>query len=452
MRFSDNGIFRECSARENFKAEFASPFYQKTAAFVLLSCGKATGKAVFMDKIKLPVLLGGDLGAYSFASSFASLGIKSAAFARERLALTDTSSFIDLHIFPELCRAERAVPELIRFAKERLGCEPILVPCADWYMEMLENARDALSGHFRFFIPDFDIWRRVSDKSSFIKIMKKYGINYPRTEVFCRGDDSYDKRCISMTPPFVVKPSDSSEYWRHPFEGMKKVYFTETLSEVRRIAERIFASGYGGKLLVQEYISDDGKRAAASVLTTFSDGRGRVTRAVLGDVLLEERGERARGNYSAIVTRPLDGVSKKIIDMLEGIKYTGIANFDLLYKGKNAYCLELNPRQGRSFDYVRGAGINLAELLLDELDGIVHEPNFEFPSSLWRAVGRRTLSKFSEEPGLFAKAEALEREGFVITPYDGADRSIVRRIYVSLHLIRERERYKKQSDGGGICY
>jgi D-aspartate ligase len=406
-----------------------------------------------MNKSRRPVLLGGDLNAYSMAASFASLGIESSVFARERLALTDTSSFIDLHILPELCDFNKAAPALLSFAKQHAGEELILVPCADWYMEMIEYARDALDGHFRFLIPDFEVWRTVSDKATFLKIMDKYGINHPKTEVFDSCLISFDRKCGGMKPPFVIKPSDSSEYWKHPFVGMKKVYFADTVSESRDICDKIFSSGYPGRVLVQEYVGESRKRALASVLTTFSGSDGRVVRAVLGDVLLEERGDRARGNYSAIITRPLDAMAEKIIRMLEGIKYTGIANLDILYYGGESYCLELNPRQGRSFDYVRGAGVNLAELILGELDGVSGAASFSYPMWLWRSVTRRTLAKYTDEPGLLSLAEKLERDGYVITPYDSdTDRGILRRLYVAAHLLRERGRYKRQRENSGICY
>lgn len=402
----------------------------------------------------LPVLLGGDLNAYSMATSFARFcGVRSAVFSRERLAITDLSQYTDLHIVPRLDDCNYAVPALLEFAAKNKEKRLLLVPCADWYMEMLEYARDALVGHFSFFIPDFEVWRTVSDKSSFLKIMDNYGVTHPKTKIFDAKMDAFDKTCSDMAPPFVVKPGDSVEYWKYPFEGMKKVYFVDTLSEARKICQRIFSYGYRGTVLIQEYIGRLSTRPLASVLTTFSDNNGRVIRAVLGDVLLEERGERARGNYSAILTRRLDGICEKIINMLNAIKYTGVANLDILYHDNGGYCLELNPRQGRSFDYVRGAGVNLAMLLSGAVAGSFPEPCFSYPEVLWRSVSRGTLTKYTHERGLYLKARELERQGKVITPYDyEGDGRILRRLYVMTHLRREDMRYKRQNKEFGVCY
>ena len=393
-----------------------------------------------------PVLLGGDLNAYSMATSFAdAYGVVSEVFSREKLAITDLSSYINNHTVEGLDDLEVAVPLLLSFAKSRVGERLLLVPCADWYVEMLEYAADALTGHFYFNIPSFEIWRAVSDKASFTALMDKYGIPHPKTEIFDSSFKDFQRRCIGMRPPFVLKPSDSSEYWRNPFPDMQKVYFPTSLGEAKRIGEKIYASGYSGKLLLQEYISGEGAEAAsASTLTVYMSKKGKAVRAVLGDILLEELGPTARGNYSAIVTRALDPLSYALIEMLEGIKYTGIANFDILSEGGKSYCLELNPRQGRSFDYTRCAGVNLAKLLVMDMNGESVKADFEYPDGVWRAVKRRTVEKYSHEPALLKKAMTLEKNGARVTAYGGrGERGLQRRIYVFIHMQREDRRYRK---------
>lgn len=399
----------------------------------------------YFEKVT-PVLLGGDLNAYSMAASFADAeGLVSVCYARDKLAMCDLSSFIELRVVSELDDVNTAVPELMAFAEKHRGNRLLLVPCADWYVELLEYAKDALEGSYYFHIPDFEIWKTTSDKASFTKIMDKYCIEHPKTEIFDKNLEKIEQRCSGMKPPFVLKPSDSSEYWRHKFEGMKKVYFPDSLDEARRIGEKIYSSGYSGKILIQEYIGEKNKRGstASSVLTVFCDSSARVVRAVLGDVLLEELGATSRGNYSAIVTRELDSISYRIIAMLEGIGYKGLANFDILRDGGKSYCLELNPRQGRSFDYLRASGVNIAELLLAQMRGERIARELKYPTGFWRCVSRKTVIKHAEDRGLLKTAIALEKRGRFKTPYEfRRDESIARRFYVMAHLFREGRRYK----------
>lgn len=399
----------------------------------------------YFEKVT-PVLLGGDMNAYTMAASFAEAGgFISVCFARDKLAMCSLSSFIELHVVPELDDVNVAVPELIRFAEMRKGEKLFLIPCADWYVEMLEYARDTLDGYYYFHIPSFEIWRTTSDKATFTAIMDKYGIPHPKTEIFDSELKSLEERGCKMKPPFVLKPSDSTEYWRNKFDGMRKVYFPDSLDEARRICKKIYASGYTGKLLLQEYVGNkrNGTRADASVLTVFMNSRGVAVRAVLGDILLEELGRTSRGNYSAIVTRELDSISHRLIAMLEGIGYTGIANFDILRDNDKSLCLELNPRQGRSFDYMRASGVNLANLLLAELFSENTTKDFRYPSGVWRSVSRKTVIKHSDNRGLLKRALYLEKRGRCKTPYDFVgDKNIKRRLYVMAHLFRERRRYK----------
>ena len=394
-----------------------------------------------------PVLLGGDLNAYSMAMSFAdAIGEVSEVFARERLAVADLSSYINFHTVKDLHDCNVAVPELLSFAKRREKERLLLVPCADWYVEMLEYARDALTGHFYFHIPSFEVWRAVSDKSSFIHLMDKYGVTHPKTEIFDERFLDFQKRGMRMKPPFVLKPADSSEYWRNPFPEMKKVYFITSLGEAKRIGEKIYSAGYQGKLLLQEYVGSTKAPPSASTLTVYMNRRSEAVRAVLGDVLLEELGPTARGNYSAIMTRELDGISRSLIAMLEGIKYTGIANFDILSSGGESYCLELNPRQGRSFDYLRSAGVNIASLLIADMKGERIAPDLSYREGLWRCVGKRTVQRYSDERALLKKAIAFEKSGDSCYAYDLRDgATLQRKLYVLLHMQREEKRYRKYS-------
>ncbi len=401
-----------------------------------------------------PVLLGGDLNAYTMAASFAEAeGLISVCFARDSLAVCNLSSFIELHVVSNLDDVNVAVPELVRFAEERRGEKLFLIPCADWYVEMLEYARDKLEDYYFFNIPSFEVWRTTSDKASFISILDKYGIDHPKTEIFDFELEDLEYRGGKLKPPFVLKPADSTEYWRNHFDGMEKVYFPDSLGEVREVAKRIFSSGYSGKLLLQEYVKGAcGRKCAdASVLTVFMSRKGKAIKAVLGDVLLEELGKTSRGNYSVIVTRELDAISGKLIEMLEGIGYTGIANFDILREVDKSYCLELNPRQGRSFDYMRASGVNLAKLLLSELRGESELPDFKYPAGVWRTVSRKTMIKYSTDRGLLNRALLLEKRGRLRTPYDFLEeKKISRKIYVLTHLLREGRRYKAIMKSGAV--
>jgi D-aspartate ligase len=253
----------------------------------------------------------------------------------------------------------------------------------------------------------------------------------------------------------VVKASDSCAFLRHKFPGQRKVYFADTVGECRQIAETVYKSGYGARILVQECISGaGGAMPHAAVLTTYSDSSGKVICAVRGEVLLEERGYTSRGNYSAIVSSPLTSLDISLIAMLEGVGYTGIANFDLLKAPGGEVCLELNPRQGRSFDYTRSAGVNLANFLVDDMCGRELVPRFIYPEGFWREAGRRTVITHAERGELLERAMELERRGRGISAYDyRRGEGWLHKLYVACHGALEHRRFLRyRKEAGGYAH
>lgn len=392
------------------------------------------------EKNVIPVLLGGDLNAYSVALAFReAYGVSSHAFVRYKCGATENSDFIKTHICSGLDNVRIAVPELLKFAAEHSGAELFLIPCADWYVAMLESAGAALSGIYNVHIPEINIWRKLSDKCDFYSLMKKAGIKYPRFVSFDRQEAVTDKKLTEIPYPAVLKPSDSTEYWKYPFPDMQKIYFPKNSGEAAGLIYKIFEFGYGKRIILQEHVGAcNGNR----VLTTFSDKRGRVVRAVLGEVILEERGKTSFGNHSAIITVPLDKISFELIDFLNKIEYKGFANFDIMADARDKYVLEVNTRQGRSCDYLRAAGVNIAELLVKNAYGEELEPSFLYKEIYWHYPPHKSVIRYSDGGGV-EKAQRLYRDGKSHSPYDNAFEGLARRLYVTLHNVRLSKAIKK---------
>lgn len=396
----------------------------------------------------IPVLLGADLNAYSVALAFyEAYGVTSHVFARYRCGATENSNFIKTHICSGIDDVRIAVPELLKFADENSGGELLLIPCADWYVAMLESARDMLFGIYSIHIPDKETWKKLSDKHEFYQLMSTMGIAYPDYEVFFSVKEITEKRLQKIEYPAVVKPTDSTEYWKHPFSDMHKVYFAKNSGEAAGIMLKIFESGYGSGILLQRRLDSDFKNR---VLTAFSDKSGRVVRAVLGEVILEEIGKTSYGNHSAIITRPLDDTSHRIIDFLNKIKYVGVANVDIMSDGSHDYVLEVNTRQGRSCDYLRAAGVNIGELFVKAAFGDEIEPNFSYREAYWHYPPHKSVKSYSGVEGI-SKAETLKKIGADYSPYKNSFEGILRRMYVAVHNIRLSRAIKKAytESGGG---
>ncbi len=385
------------------------------------------------EKNITPVLLGGDLNAYSVALAFReAFGVTSHAFVRYRCGATENSKFIKTHVCSGIDNVSVALPELLNFAKEHSDGELFLIPCSDSYVEMLERARVSLSESYSFCLPDLRHFKLFSDKCGFAQTVRRFGIAHPEYVSFEKGEIITYEKLIKIPHPAVVKPSSSTEYFKHPFPSMKKVYFTSTEEESENVIEKIFSSGYSKSVILQKRIGTDNKNR---VLTTFSDRSGRVVMAALGDVILEEVGKTSFGNHSAIITAPINKTAKKIIRFLNKIEYRGFANFDIMQDGNEEFVLEMNLRQGRSCDYLRGAGINIAELIVKDCRGEKINPEFSEKEIYWHYPPNKTVMSFASLENA-RRAESLVREGDEYTPYNNIHEGIIRGVYAKIHNFR----------------
>ena len=383
------------------------------------------------------VLLGGDLNAYSVAIAFhAAYNVKSTVFCRYRCGITAVSSILDLRVEPNLLDDTVGTSVLLRYASQ-MKERPYLVACGDWYVAFLQRNRERLKNAYRFLIPSREVYRSVCDKAEFYGLLKKEKLPYPKTEVLTREDLSLS-RFLSLGPyPLVLKPSNSVGYYEHPFKDMEKVYFPKTPKEAMDIAERIFASGYRDSLILQERIGTELSPPVSKTLTLLSDADGHVRRGVLGEVLIEESAPGARGNYAAVLTRPPDALTCRLVAFLERIGYVGIANFDILSYGGASYILELNPRQGRSCDYLRAAGVSIANFIVEALQATEMKTDLSSRVGLWHAVPYPIVVRkaSAENQGLL---KSLKREGRTFSPfsYVGEKTTLRRCLYLPIHAVR----------------
>ena len=274
----------------------------------------------------LPVLLGGDLNCYSMALAFYEAGVPcSVALGRYRLGVTSFSRVVSAYPTPEMGSEEGRHRSIRRIAREHPDKRPILIGCTDEYASFL--IRDALTFDERFVVPSpSPNALKYANKAVFANACMRYGIATPEAVVLHEGD------CVPNDLPFsypiVLKPSVSEEYWRHPFQGMKKVWFLQDRWEAIKVYERIRRAGYCGSILLQKRLPIED--SDNYVLTTYSDRYGHACAAAYGRVLLEEHTARGLGNHAAILTEKMPDICFKILAFLDDIGYRGFANFDLI--------------------------------------------------------------------------------------------------------------------------
>ena len=243
----------------------------------------------------------------------------------------------------------------------------------------------------------------------------KFGIPYPTTKVLTAPVDAAELSAakLGFAYPIIVKPSSSVDYWKFPFDGMKKVYTAKSPDEAAKIVRDIYASGYPDKMILQKMVpgGDDHMR----VLTAFSDENGKVRAMCLGHTMVEEHTPHGLGNHAAIVTEDTTALPlvENIRQMLEASHYTGFSNFDIKVGDDptDFRVFEINLRQGRSNFYVTASGMNIARLVVEKWNDGGNDCVLNCNEVFWHHVPAQVAFTYTEDKALVEHARQLKAEG-----------------------------------------
>jgi len=342
-------------------------------------------------------------------------GVKSYAFARYAISATKYSRIVHFTCVPDIDHDSVMLDTLHRFADAHIGDRMVLFGCTDDYVAMIIRNREELSD-FVIPYPPKEMLTTVSKKAEFYEMCDKFGIPHPDTVVITEKTtaDALSPEKLGFSYPIIVKPSSSVDYWKHSFDGMKKVYTADSPERAAEIVNEIYSSGYPEKIILQEFIA--GGDSQMRVFTCFSDEHGKVRAMCLGHTMLEEHTPKGLGNHAAIVTEPVSSlpIADKIKNMLEALGYTGFSNFDIkLREGtKDDFrVFEINLRQGRSNFYLTSAGLNVAYLANEVYESDGNDCNKVENVVFWHHIPKSTAYKYTEDKALVEKAKKLAREG-----------------------------------------
>lgn len=401
-----------------------------------------------MKKQIIPVLLGADLNAYSVARAFhEAFGVKSFAFGKYKLGATSMSSIVKFTVVKNLSDDKKTVEMLLNFAKKQRNAELYLFGCTDEYAEMIIRNREALAEYYFCHCIGERLAELLQSKDSFYNICDKFGIPHPKTVIFSSFSDySLLFGDIGFNYPIIIKPSRSSLYWKNPFPNMKKVYSAKTPSEAKKILVDIYSSGYDSTVILQDTIPGDDSRMY--VLTCYSGSDGKVKRACLGHVLLEEHTPKGLGNHVAVITEQHPEITDVLCNFLDDIGYVGFSNFDIKFdeRDNKFKVFEINLRQGRSNYYVTAAGQNVAEsVVFDRKGALPDEREICEKKIFWHTVPKKIVYKYIK--GTKAEKDVLSMEN---TPAESSTlfykpdmKNPLRSFYIYAHNIKYFSKYKK---------
>lgn len=394
----------------------------------------------------LPIILGGDITTYSLARSFhEEYGVKSVAVSMLKSIMISHSSIIENIVVPDMDSKEHFVQRLIEIAKRYPRKKLLLMACGDWYVRMIVENRAALEEYYVVPYIEEELLNRLVLKDSFYRICDEVGVPYPKTFVYdCKDPQPLD---FDFSYPVIAKPASSAAYHYAKFEGKKKVFRMKSEEELSAMLDKLRASGYDYKFLIQDTIP--GLDYNMRILTCYCDRHGKVRFFSSGHVLLEDNAAMGVGNPVAIINDVNREIMENARRLLEHVGYTGFANFDIKYDERDGSFrfFEINTRLGRSNFYVTGSGFNAVKWIVDDL---IYEKDFDDEpviadneDSLYTVVPKDVLMNYVKDDALRQRVKELYAKGCVHDPlsYKG-ERNLIRRLYPIYFMWKQRKKFR----------
>ena len=269
----------------------------------------------------IPVFLGADLNCYNFARAFhEAYGVESYAYGRYPMAPTKYSKIIHFTTVPDMDNEDTMLRILHEFAAQHNGKRLYLFGCTDDYAAMIIRRKAELTEYIAPG-PAADLYGSIQKKAEFYEVCEKFGIPYPDSKILTAPVDAAEltEDKLGFAYPIIVKPSSSVDYWKHPFDTMKKVYTAATVGTVlpgvtrRSCIELLKDWGY-------EVV--EGKIAIADIMAAAREGKleevfGTGTAAVVSPV----KELVWKGEHAYIGDGKIGPVTQKLYDTMTGMQW-----------------------------------------------------------------------------------------------------------------------------------
>lgn len=398
----------------------------------------------------IPLLFAGDINVYSVARAFhEEYQVKAHVFGKYPTGPCQDSRIMHYTANPKADQQDVFLGLVMQFAEKNQDKQVLLLGCGDSYVQLISENKDRFPDHVVAPYIGIDLMNDLIHKEKFYAMCERLGVDYPDT--FVHRKEMSNDFVLPFAPPFIIKPSNGIEYWRHPYPTQKKVYKVGTREALEGVLSDIYGSGYDDSVIIQNFIPGDD--TYMRVLTNYSDRFGQVKMMALGHVLLEEHTPHGIGNHAVIITEHHPELENKFKTLLEDLHYVGFSNFDIKYDSRDGKykVFEINTRQGRSNFYVTGAGANIARYIVEDY---VYEKELPFEAvtkkSLWMVVPKGVAFRYIAPEEYRKEMRALIQSGDYVNPlfYD-QDGGLVRRLKLWKSQLGHYLKYRKYMDKPG---
>lgn len=300
--------------------------------------------------MKKILLFGGGLQSLTFARS-----LKESCYyicvAAKHDKIVAHSNFIDEYIDIEEDKDPSKVIEIISQITQTRSIS-VVIPMEDSQAESLSRCKKELEKTgVMCAVMEWDVFRWVSDKTSFMCFCRENG--YPHPLTINLNSRNIEKASDYVGFPALIKPSHS--------EGAKGISLVKNIQELTEKIKDI-ESQYG-ECSLQEYINKKNYYYNVMLYRGLDGSWGNY--CVIKILRYYPIGG---GSSSLCVTVENDNLLKLCKSVLEKINWRGFADFDILEKEDGDYrIIEINPRVPASLRAAAISGINFPEQIVSDI-------------------------------------------------------------------------------------
>ncbi|OAV59292.1 carboxylate--amine ligase [Enteractinococcus helveticum] len=326
----------------------------------------------------VPVITGGDLGAYTLAREFhEAYGVVSAIVPTAENLIVGGSKITELYPAGAMFDPDHVVEHLASVAQQlrRDGARPLLLIAGyDHLVRIMIDHAEALRS-MGYVFPELTTAQldRASLKDNFYALCDELAIKYPQTaSIDCsQGTNTIDAFVNSIAElgldyPLILKAGDGAAWANTRFSGRRKVHFLQEPQQLKIIITQAINAGYQGSLILQQFIP--GPDSNLRILSHFRDRTGENALTGLAEVIVEDHAAGLEGNSRAVVAVADAAMQEQGARLMDALDWHGFGMFDIKIHETTGepYFLEMNPRLGRHHYYLTVAGANPATYLYRE--------------------------------------------------------------------------------------
>ena len=330
----------------------------------------------------LPVLLGTDVGTYSFARMFHEyFGCRSLTLSGTPRGPINHSSILTNVFLGRGGMLDRGgvVRALEDIARKHPEQRPLLMTFGDADVALALEHRERLEGA-GYVIPlaDREIVERANSKTELTRICQELGLAVPTTVELnaADGEETWRTHLATLTYPAILKPRDGGTVFvDRLFPGQKKVYNIANPGEAVAAMAQLVEHGFGGVMLAQDMIL--GGDEASWIVTGYRNRSGVVTTIATGRQVVALHQSNFIGNASIIHVTDNPGLRNMATTVCQKLRLRGLFSIDIKIDARSGvpYLLDVNPRWGRGSYFSVVGGTNMArDIVADFVDGEDAEP------------------------------------------------------------------------------